>query len=230
MTASAPDFSTKPISAMTVGADATSLQYVSCPPTLCITLSMSAAVVPGTKLCAITTYGPAAAPLKLKPPPLLAPGGSLCPMVGASLLRSIVEIVRGVRVRSLSGGRLRPEGWRGLRGGGALGRGRDVLRWSGGQIQMIACLGMYDTRDTPCSRRHGLRKCPLLLLVLLASVCFLDDCSCPACPVQASSGPYPASLAPTLRHAPCDLVPISDLVVVAIASSCSPAWSLTSRD
>jgi len=49
-----------------------SLQNCRSPPTLRITLSMSAAVVPGAKLLAITTYGPPAAPLMLMLPPFAA--------------------------------------------------------------------------------------------------------------------------------------------------------------
>jgi hypothetical protein len=65
MTVSAAVTSAKPISAMTVGLAEMSLQYSRSPPTLRITLSMSAAVVPGAKLLATTTYGPPAAPLML---------------------------------------------------------------------------------------------------------------------------------------------------------------------
>lgn len=54
ITFSAPARSTNIISAITVGCEATSLQFVMSPPTLCITLSMSAAVVPGAKFCATT--------------------------------------------------------------------------------------------------------------------------------------------------------------------------------
>jgi hypothetical protein len=55
MTLSASSAFVKPISAMTVGVAAMSLQNCRSPPTLRITLSMSAAVVPGAKLLAITT-------------------------------------------------------------------------------------------------------------------------------------------------------------------------------
>jgi len=55
ITVSAALTSAKPISAMTVGLEAMSLQYRRSPPTLRITLSMSAAVVPGAKLLATTT-------------------------------------------------------------------------------------------------------------------------------------------------------------------------------
>ena len=55
ITVSAALTSAKPISAMTVGLAAMSLQYSRSPPTLRITLSMSAAVVPGAKLLATTT-------------------------------------------------------------------------------------------------------------------------------------------------------------------------------
>jgi hypothetical protein len=55
ITVSAALTSAKPISAMTVGLAAMSLQYRRSPPTLRITLSMSAAVVPGAKLLATTT-------------------------------------------------------------------------------------------------------------------------------------------------------------------------------
>jgi hypothetical protein len=55
MTLSASPTFVKPISAMTVGCAAMSLQNCSSPPTLLITLSISAAVVPGAKLLATTT-------------------------------------------------------------------------------------------------------------------------------------------------------------------------------
>ena len=42
-----------------MGFEETSLQLLTSPPTGCIAASMSAAVVPGAKLLAITTYGPA---------------------------------------------------------------------------------------------------------------------------------------------------------------------------
>ena len=75
-TFAAPSSSRKIISAMTVGKLDTSLQLDISPPMLYITLSISAAVVPGAKFCAITTFvgaGTAAAPLMLKPEPRKAP-------------------------------------------------------------------------------------------------------------------------------------------------------------
>jgi hypothetical protein len=54
ITLSASPAFVKAISAMTVGCAAISLQNCKSPPTLRITLSMSAAVVPGAKLLATT--------------------------------------------------------------------------------------------------------------------------------------------------------------------------------
>jgi len=57
MTFSAPSFSTKSISAITVGWELARRQLSISPPIGAMTASMSAAVVPGAKLLAITVYG-----------------------------------------------------------------------------------------------------------------------------------------------------------------------------
>lgn len=69
ITLSAPEGSTNTNSAITVGVLDTSRQLVSSPPTLSMTLSISAAVVPGAKFCATMTTGAEAAPLILRPAP-----------------------------------------------------------------------------------------------------------------------------------------------------------------
>jgi len=101
-----------------------SLQNCSSPPTLRITLSMSAAVVPGAKLLAITMYGPPAAPLMLMLPPFAA---AFLPALffrgsGASL-----EGVLAARWLLLleSGGLVGP---RPLRGVALFERGMDAVR------------------------------------------------------------------------------------------------------
>lgn len=99
MTASAPARSVKHISAITVGDDATSLQYIISPPTLAMTLSMSAAVVPGTKLLAMTMYGPPAAPLMLisaAPPTALASAAAATPLFLAASAGARLSLWRGV--------------------------------------------------------------------------------------------------------------------------------------
>ncbi len=63
---SAPSLLSKTISASTIGCCFTSQQLVTIPPIGVMALSMSAAVVPGAKFCAMTTYGPAK-PLMLMP-------------------------------------------------------------------------------------------------------------------------------------------------------------------
>lgn len=57
---------------MTIGSVLSSLQLCTSPPTGVTALSMSAAVVPGAKFCAITTGGPAR-PRMVRPPLLLLP-------------------------------------------------------------------------------------------------------------------------------------------------------------
>lgn len=66
MTLSAPSLLSKTISAMTIGCCFSTRQLVTMPPTGVMALSMSAAVVPGAKFCAITTNGPAS-PLMVMP-------------------------------------------------------------------------------------------------------------------------------------------------------------------
>lgn len=127
MTLSASPASVKPISAMTVGVAATSLQNCRSPPTLRITLSMSAAVVPGAKLLAITTYGPPAAPLMLMLPPFAA---AFFPALfflgsGASLEGTLAP--RWLLLFE-SGGLVGP---RPLRGVALFGRGIDAVRCGG---------------------------------------------------------------------------------------------------
>ena len=72
MILSAPSLLSNTISAMTIGLDFSSRQLLTTPPTGVIAFSISAAVVPGAKFCAMTTNGPASPriviPL-LKPPP-----------------------------------------------------------------------------------------------------------------------------------------------------------------
>lgn len=134
ITVSAPDFSTKVISAMTVGVVATRRHSVICPPTSSMTLSMSAAVVPGAKLEAMTTCGPAAAPLMLTPGPLpfvAAASYPPCPLLLALLMGSDdgCEKAEGLaRWLSVVGGRLKLGGLRAPRIGAVLERVSDEVR------------------------------------------------------------------------------------------------------
>jgi len=114
---------------MTVGLEAISLQYKMSPPTLRITLSMSAAVVPGAKLLATTTYGPPAAPLMLMLPPFAA--GFFAPNVLLLGCAANFEDTLALRwLLLLTGGGL--VGPRPLRGVVLFERGIDDVRCCGG--------------------------------------------------------------------------------------------------
>lgn len=122
ITLSAPAASTNTISAITVGLAATSRQLTSSPPTLFITLSISAAVVPGAKFCATITSGAVAAPRILSP---------ALPFTTPLLLRDPTSgrVEEGREGRSIRSLRRRVRGAtfeRGLRG--VLARGREELR------------------------------------------------------------------------------------------------------
>lgn len=107
MTLSAPAFSTKLISAMTVGFAATSLQEFIGPPTPNITCSISAAVVPGAKFCAITMYGPDAMPFMLSSGAPFAESSLALPLLLSKPPRSGADDCvcdsRGRRVSSAGG-------------------------------------------------------------------------------------------------------------------------------
>lgn len=132
MTWSASPTFVKPISAMTVGCAASSLQNCRSPPTLRITLSMSAAVVPGAKLLATTTYGPPAAPLMLMLPPPFPTAVAFLPAL--LFLGSGASFEGTLAARWLllleSGGLVGP---RPLRGVALFERGIDAVRCRGCQ-------------------------------------------------------------------------------------------------
>lgn len=75
ITASAPSLLSNTISAITIGVVFNNRQLVTSPPYGVMALSISAAVVPGAKFCAITTNGPAN-------PRMLIPGLNLPPAAG----------------------------------------------------------------------------------------------------------------------------------------------------
>lgn len=124
MTLSASPASEKPISAMTVGCAAISLQNCSSPLTLRITLSMSAAVVPGAKLLAITAYGPPAAPLMLMLPPFAAAFFPALLFLGTVASLEVSLAARWLLLLEI-GGRVGP---RPLRGVALFERGIDAVR------------------------------------------------------------------------------------------------------
>lgn len=72
MTRSAPSFVSNSISAIVIGCVLRIRHLLTKPPTGSIALSMSAAVVPGAKFCANTTYGPASPRIEMP----LATGGA----------------------------------------------------------------------------------------------------------------------------------------------------------